>query len=552
MQAKLETRVGLFVLAALGVFVYMGFRIDAFRLDRWRYSRYVMLFEDISGLDRKAPVKIAGVKVGWVDAIELKSNDPVVAQAEVMILKDYTLYQNAHAIVRQEGLLGPKYLEIVPGDPLLAAIEDGGRLLRPSQEPVSLDQLMAQFQRIAGNVEDVTRSMRGALGDVQGEEALRALFVNLSETSERLLSFSTILDRSFVRNEENLDQLLSIGGDIKSLAQQLEESTIPAIQQSMERIADVFDKDVSRAANQFSTTASSIENATIQARDGFRSLASVTEKIDEGKGLLGKLVNEDETYHDLKFAIQGLRNYFSKVETLQVIFDSHFETMHRPSQEYYFEDTKGYVDVRFHPNEDHFYLLQLATSERGWIDRWERRTNYSTNEHQAVNTDGLSEAAKVFLVYNQENECLRRNLLKIGFQFGRIYNDIAFRVGLFDGYAGAAVDFEVPLKTDNFRWLTSFEAFDFTGYNRSYQHIPEDRDRRPHFKWINRMYVFRNMYMTFGADDFISKHDMSAFMGVGLRFGDDDIKYLFSSLGGGAGIAGGGSQGACAAACGRV
>jgi hypothetical protein len=42
----------------------------------------------------------------------------------------------------------------------------------------------------------------------------------------------------------------------------------------------------------------------------------------------------------------------------------------------------------------------------------------------------------------------------------------------------------------------------------------------------------RNLYFAFGADDFISRHNANAFFGGGIRFGDDDLKYFFSSLGG--------------------
>jgi hypothetical protein len=44
------------------------------------------------------------------------------------------------------------------------------------------------------------------------------------------------------------------------------------------------------------------------------------------------------------------------------------------------------------------------------------------------------------------------------------------------------------------------------------------------------MYFMRNIYFVFGADDFISKFNASGFFGAGLRFGDDDVKYLFSSI----------------------
>ena len=96
---------------------------------------------------------------------------------------------------------------------------------------------------------------------------------------------------------------------------------------------------------------------------------------------------------------------------------------------------------------------------------------------------------------------------------------------IFEGFAGVGVDIDLPFNKDGFRWVTSFEAFDMVGWNKL-------NDRRPHLKWINRMYILRNIYFTFGADDFVSKHNASGFLGGGIRFGDDDIKYILSSISG--------------------
>jgi len=118
-----------------------------------------------------------------------------------------------------------------------------------------------------------------------------------------------------------------------------------------------------------------------------------------------------------------------------------------------------------------------------------------------------------------------RNTLKVGIQFGKTFKNIAFRLGLFEGTAGVGFDIDIPFKTENFRWVTTFEVFDLSGWNRK-------KDRRPHLKWLNRMFIFRNIYFAFGADDFISKRNANAFFGAGIRFGDDDIKYLLGSVAG--------------------
>lgn len=536
MIGNVETRVGILVLVALGVLAYMGVQIGAFRFDRGSYAHYTLTFKDVSGLSRKADVKIAGVKVGWVESVTLMPEDGTMqATADVMIKKEYALYSDAYAMVRQDGLLGPKFIEIVPGDPLLRRLKSGDQLSRPSTEPVSLEELMQQFKRIASNVDEVTSSFREVIGGSAGQERLQGIVDNVQMTVQRLSSVADVLDRSMARNEEHIDNFLQLGTTFKV---------------NLEKVTSVFDQDFGKLVAKVESTASAIEDVSIQARDGMRSITSVAEKIDEGKGLLGKLVNEDETYRDLKLAIEGFKNYLTKVDRMQIIFDSYFESMMRQAPNFQWEDSKGFFNIRIHPREDYFYQVQVVSSQTGYPKRKYVSQQYYDSNQNPIITDALKDApiltplapdktassvdlyTRLALVNDHQTVTIERDVFRLGVQVGKIFKDIALRVGLFEGTAGAAVDVDVPFKSDKFRWVTSLELYDMNGRNRYYGATQFDEDRRPHVKWLNRMFIMRNIYATFGADDFASKRCATVFFGAGLRFGDDDIKYFMSNISG--------------------
>jgi len=562
LQGKIETRVGIFVLIALAVFGYMGFKIGAFRFDRAQYTKYILYFRDISGLSRKAAVKISGVKVGWVEEIKLipGSDSKLDAKAEaiVMVSENFPLYQNACAVVRQDGLLGPKYVDLVPGDALLRQLHEGDSLQKSGVDPVDLDDLFREFKEIAGNVREVSESFKEALAGPQGADQIRSFITNLDNAAEKFSTVTNVIERSFVRNEANIDAFLAIGANVQMLSDRLDNNVFPSFQDSIEKISNVFDRDFGRIASRVEATTEALEEAAAQARDGLRNVSSVAEKIDEGKGLLGKLVNEDETYRDLKVAVSGFKNYVSKLDRLQITFDTHFESMHRPAENYRYEDSKGYFDIRIHPNEEHFYVVQITSSEHGFAYRRDKEYVYTNdnldfidpakqfNPPAAVDarpqllSDNLYENTlasedKLKPVYRQQKLWFDRNAIKVGLQFGKIFGDLALRIGLMDGFAGMGADYEFPLKTDNFRWVTTFEGFDFRGFNRRGP-TKFHQDKRPHLKWLNRMFLMRNIYFTFGADDFISKQNANAFVGIGMRFGDDDVKYVLGSLSGASGL----------------
>jgi phospholipid/cholesterol/gamma-HCH transport system substrate-binding protein len=478
----------------------MGFCVDAFRFDTGKYVDYTIHFPNISGLSRKGDVKIAGVKVGWVDNVTL--GNTMSAQVVVKVLKQYHLYQDAHAIIRQDGILGGHFVEIIPGNSLLPSLLPGATLEKPCIPSASLDELMHQFQKIAAHVE----------------------------------KFSSALERTFARNEDNIDTLLQVGTHIQEMTKRLDTDVLPQFQQGIEKIANAFDRDFNTIANRFDSTCAAIEHFSAQAGNSMQGLNSVVEKVDNGKGFMGKLVNEDNAYQDFKVTIQGFKKYMTKIERIQCIFDTHFEGMLRRAENYEYQDSKGYFDMRIHPNEHSFYVLQVATSEKGFAYRKNIERDYINLEGEPVSfkdnrvvpttlsdvssNDLFIEPPNVLIEREQQFE---RNTIKFGLQFGKIYKDIAFRLGLFEGTAGMALDIDIPFGTDQFRWVSTFELFDVRGFNRR-------NDKRPHLKWLNRMFVFDNIYMIFGADDFVSKRNASAFLGAGVRFGDDDVKYLLDTM----------------------
>lgn len=511
MQIKTETKVGIFVILAITVFIFMTVGIGAFRLTSSGYVPYTVAFDDVSGLSKKAEVKIAGVKVGRVEQIDLNQNGK--AQALIMVEKKFALYDNAYAVVRQEGLIGTKYLEIIPGDPMLPQLASGNTLARPGREAVSIDELLYKFKNIASHVEQVTDSIKDAFTGQEKSDQLKSLVENLSTASAKIDRIASSLDHVFTENEDSM------------------KTTLNNIQSFTATLRD----DLPTMRDNFTSSAETISKAADEAREGFSSITSISQKIDEGKGLLGKLINEDDMYRDVKAAVNSVKNYLSRMENLSIIFDAHSESMHRPVDHFKFTDSKGYFDVHIHTNSNSFYVGQIATYERGFVSRkytynsfmQTRQNTYEPIPYEEIPANDPADQLAALnrrlfapMILQQE-----RKQYAYGFQFGKIFNNVALRVGLFEGTAGIGADYYIPLKSDKLSWITSIEMFDFTGFQRL-EYLVE---RRPHVKWINRIFVFNNIYTTFGFDDFAS-YNATSFWGIGIRFADDDIKYLISKV----------------------
>lgn len=99
-------------------------------------------FDRIDGLTVGADVRLAGVKVGAVTAARI---DPKTFLAEVSfsVQQGIELPKDSSAEITSDGLLGGKYLSLVPGGD--ATVLQPGQAVTITQSAVSLEQLLGKF-----------------------------------------------------------------------------------------------------------------------------------------------------------------------------------------------------------------------------------------------------------------------------------------------------------------------------------------------------------------------------------------------------------------------
>jgi len=543
---KTEARVGLFIVVAVGIFLYLSINIKALRFDKHQFYTYRAFFDDTGGLSIKSPVKIAGVEVGWVDSVELL--DTGKAEISMRINKANRLAKNAYAMIHQDSLIGTKTLEIDPGTPDAGLLLPGSVLSMPGKTPASIGELLDQFRDIATTVQDITSAFKNVFASHRGEENMRLALNSVAKATNKLADFSDMLQKTMARNEENINTMLH---DFKETAASL-KTGVPAITQDVHTAAESFSKGVDSIAGDFSTITNNvgvgidvikdevssvagnlkvnvdkagsafehIEDAAIQTKDTLREAGQVMEKVNTGKGLIGKLINEDETYGDIKKTIKGLKDYVYRTQSLLLQFDMRSESMFRDG------NSKGVFELRLRPNSDFFYLMQLSSTERGSFARetvYTKRYDEYGNELQPTFAKDNTEYTQMVLAPRIETIRQKKNDILFGLQLGKRFDRLALRLGLMENTVGFGVDYYVPLETDYVHWITTFEAYDFNGVNRF-------DDTRPHLKWLNKVFFMKNLYTSFGFDDMCSKRSASPFWGGGLRFGDEDVKYLMGYL----------------------
>lgn len=171
--------------------------------------RVTVPFEEATQLAAESDVRISGVSVGKVKAIEL-SETGNKAEAELEIESEFApLPANTRAILRQKTLLGETYVELTPGSDDSGTIPEDGNLPEAQvSQAVQLDEIFRAFDeptRVAFQtwMADASVAFRGRGAD------LNAALGNLNPFASRADELLQILDRQ----DNAVQQLIRDGGE---------------------------------------------------------------------------------------------------------------------------------------------------------------------------------------------------------------------------------------------------------------------------------------------------------------------------------------------------
>jgi phospholipid/cholesterol/gamma-HCH transport system substrate-binding protein len=239
-----ELKVGIFVVFILFLFGLGVFFIGSHQNYFERQYTLWASFSDISGLIVGAPVRLAGLTVGRVDAIifpeDLRAK---IVQVKLKVSRDVQkrIREDSIASIQTMGLLGDKYVEISLGSPEKLVLPDGSRIA--SVNPIDLSEYATKVEEAINVVNTILIDVKEISGQIKGGKGL--LHAILYDPAGAKL----------------VNNLAVASGSLDTLV-----------------------KDLSSAAE---------------------SANKIVKKVERGEGSLGGIINDPTVYEDLKVILGG-------------------------------------------------------------------------------------------------------------------------------------------------------------------------------------------------------------------------------------------------------
>jgi phospholipid/cholesterol/gamma-HCH transport system substrate-binding protein len=500
-------KVGIFMLIILAILGYFVLKIEDVRVSRGGGVRKVSaVFDSVAGLDNKSKVRIAGVPAGTVTDIRLRPDGR--AEVSMDIDRDVQLHRGAFARVVNLGLLGEKYVELVPGPVEAPVIPEEQTVLLRGIQPASIDDVTNQISAIATDVKAITDSMRTVVAGPQGQQRLQDIVENVSEITAQVREL-------VAANRTNVDATLA---NAREITAQL-RTTIPRLSETIEKAANSLNSTFGENRQDVHQVVENLRKLSTDLKTTTDNLNSITGQVRSGEGTVGKLLYSDEAHQRLTTALTAVESGVNELRTTlgranRIALDLGMKAEYYAGANTKVSDVGGVggnsraaVMLRLIPNPERnrFYNVELADDPQG--QRRDKTTLYTVTDatgHTSTTT-------------------IKETRFEHGFvtsvQAGWNLQPLSVRIGLFDSTGGAGLDYRY-----NDRLRFTGEAFDFG----------KRRDNNPHLRLYGE-YLFRHekpntplLFLTSGVDNVFNNTAFT--FGGGVRWRDDDLKYLLGNI----------------------
>ncbi len=139
-----EFVVGIFIIVALLALLFLAYRVSDFgQVGNGNYYKITAEFDNIGGLKVRAPVSVAGVKVGEIVGIALDNNNFRAVVTMKIQNKFNNLPLDTSANIFTQGILGSNYVSLSPGFEQ-ASMKNGSRV-ETTHSALVLENLIGQL-----------------------------------------------------------------------------------------------------------------------------------------------------------------------------------------------------------------------------------------------------------------------------------------------------------------------------------------------------------------------------------------------------------------------
>jgi phospholipid/cholesterol/gamma-HCH transport system substrate-binding protein len=284
MKISIEAKVGLIGIATLVVLIWGINYLKGRNILNSTYTLYAH-YQDSGGLETSAPVLMNGIKIGFVEAIDLQPEALRPVGITLHIEKSYPVSVGSRAVLFSPDLLGGKAIRIETSqkEGYLADKDTIQSAFEPDLFSSIGDQALPVMQQI-GQLAASLDTLAVRMGDLLSSDASHNTLEHISDISAALL-ISLEPGGSLYESFSNLESFSSM------LA--VQEDEIASMTSHLNSVSEALDS-------------AGIDQVTQELMATTGQFRLLLEQINSGEGTAGKLIYSDTLYYHLENLVSDL------------------------------------------------------------------------------------------------------------------------------------------------------------------------------------------------------------------------------------------------------
>lgn len=311
-----EFKVGVLVVAISGLIGMMSLKVSEGPGFLSAGKSYSFIVDNAGGLVPKSAVKMAGIKVGTIEEIELAEGGR--AKVSIALNRGVPFTTSSRVELRSDGILGDKHVELIPGNPNDPELANRS-IITNTNDKAGLDNVMSEVGKISKNLNVLIDNLNKATGAGEGDDStpIGRIIKNIERVSRDM---AEITGENKEKLHEIIDRVASIS---KSLDRALDDQNLAHINASLKNIDEI------------------------------------TSKINRGEGTVGRLINDEHTVEQINTAIENVNTFIGGANRWETSLDFHTEVLADEGM------AKSYLGFRLQPGLDRYYELQVVDDPKG-------------------------------------------------------------------------------------------------------------------------------------------------------------------------------------------
>jgi phospholipid/cholesterol/gamma-HCH transport system substrate-binding protein len=276
-----EIKTAILVIASILLFIW-GYSFLKGKDLFTNYKTFYVEYKSVEGLATSAPVTLNGLVIGKVSSITIDENTGVLL-VELQLKTDFPISKSSIASIYEPGFIGGKQIAIIPNfeDKTLAVdgqkLQGGVKLGLTDKVGDQLAPLQEKLEKLLGSTEKLISGLNNVL-DQKGQQDLKLTLAELSKTIEQFhkasLSVNTLLDANKTQINGVVTNFNKISGNFSKISDSLNKADLGKTVKNL--------------------------NATLARVDGIMT------GLESGKGSMGKLLNDEAFYQNIKSSTKEL------------------------------------------------------------------------------------------------------------------------------------------------------------------------------------------------------------------------------------------------------